>query len=360
MRFFGVFLRVALGFIPALTQTVHFSDGRSQNRLWLLKGACPNAFLQKLTTQERETIKRTMVEDDSRTSEDTALSIAVEHGDPCRIRVFARRPHALVLRVMSEGKFSERDLRCISHSAADEIWVPTRFHVEQLRSQLGHALSAGIYILPEIVPSHFFSPRMDSCEDDGSDADQRGKRGQPFTFLSVFKFEYRKGWDVLLSAYWSAFDVFDDVLLTLKSFVPHWEVVDGRDSVLSWLEWYAKKAFKKSLQELPPVRVIEDEVSREAMRSLYGNSDCFVLPSRGEGWGLPVVEAMLMELPVIVTNYSGTTAYLRNDSSYPLSWTAVSDSGLCQPDVAHLKYLMRQVYDDPESAKNVASERART
>ena len=180
-----------------------------------------------------------------------------------------------------------------------------------------------------------------------------GKGDSRFTFLSVFKFEYRKGWDVLLSAYWSAFDVFDDVLLTLKSFVPHWEVVDGRDSVLSWLEWYAKKAFKKSLQELPPVRVIEDEVSREAMRSLYGNSDCFVLPSRGEGWGLPVVEAMLMELPVIVTNYSGTTAYLRNDSSYPLSWTAVSDSGLCQPDVAHLKYLMRQVYDDPESAKNV-------
>ena len=177
--FSGFFCEVALGFIPALTQTVHFSDGRSQNRLWLLKGACPNAFLQKLTTQERETIKRTMVEDDSRTSEDTALSIAVEHGDPCRIRVFARRPHALVLRVMSEGKFSERDLRCISHSAADEIWVPTRFHVEQLRSQLGHALSAGIYILPEIVPSHFFSPRMDSCEDDGSDADQRGKRGQP-------------------------------------------------------------------------------------------------------------------------------------------------------------------------------------
>jgi hypothetical protein len=26
---------------------------------------------------------------------------------------------------------------------------------------------------------------------------------------------------------------------------------------------------------------------------------------RGEGWGLPIAEAMALEVPVIVTNYSG-------------------------------------------------------
>ncbi len=35
------------------------------------------------------------------------------------------------------------------------------------------------------------------------------------------------------------------------------------------------------------------------MPSLYKSVDCFVLPSRGEGWGRPQVEAMAMGLPLI-------------------------------------------------------------
>ena len=46
------------------------------------------------------------------------------------------------------------------------------------------------------------------------------------------------------------------------------------------------------------------------MRGLYAASDAFVLPSRGEGWGLPVMEAMAMAKPVLVTNYSGPTALM--------------------------------------------------
>lgn len=44
---------------------------------------------------------------------------------------------------------------------------------------------------------------------------------------------------------------------------------------------------------------------------------------RGEGWGLPVVEAMAMELPVIVTNFSGPTAYLSEAVGYPLRYELV-------------------------------------
>ncbi len=35
------------------------------------------------------------------------------------------------------------------------------------------------------------------------------------------------------------------------------------------------------------------------MPALYKTMDCFVLPSRGEGWGRPQVEAMAMGLPII-------------------------------------------------------------
>ena len=33
--------------------------------------------------------------------------------------------------------------------------------------------------------------------------------------------------------------------------------------------------------------------------SLYKSVDAFVLPTHGEGWGLPFAEAMAMELPTI-------------------------------------------------------------
>ena len=47
-----------------------------------------------------------------------------------------------------------------------------------------------------------------------------------------------------------------------------------------------------------------------------------MLPSRGEGWGRPHVEAMAMGLPVIATNWSGITAYLDEEVGYPIQASA--------------------------------------
>ena len=58
---------------------------------------------------------------------------------------------------------------------------------------------------------------------------------------------------------------------------------------------------------LPTVEWIREDLSREGMRDLLCDVDALVLPTRGEGWGLPVTEAMAMGLPVVVTNASGPT-----------------------------------------------------
>ena len=62
-----------------------------------------------------------------------------------------------------------------------------------------------------------------------------------------------------------------------------------------------------------------EDMPRAALRNLYAAADAFVLPTRGEGWGLPIAEAMAMALPVIATNWSGPTALLSTHNSYPLS-----------------------------------------
>lgn len=43
-----------------------------------------------------------------------------------------------------------------------------------------------------------------------------------------------------------------------------------------------------------------------------------VIPSHGEGWGRPHVEAMACGVPLIATNWSGPTEYLTPDNGYPL------------------------------------------
>jgi glycosyltransferase involved in cell wall biosynthesis len=106
------------------------------------------------------------------------------------------------------------------------------------------------------------------------------------------------------------------------------------------------------------VRVVDEHIPQSSLPRLYKAADAFVLPSRGEGWGRPVVEAMAMELPVIVTNWSGPTEYLTEENGYPLDVDRMSEvtegpfkGHLCfEPSIDHLRALMRRVFVDREEA----------
>ena len=54
-------------------------------------------------------------------------------------------------------------------------------------------------VVPEPVELETFAPHVASAS-----AAAAGK-SQPFVFLSNFKWEQRKGWDLLLRAYWAEF-----------------------------------------------------------------------------------------------------------------------------------------------------------
>jgi glycosyltransferase involved in cell wall biosynthesis len=57
----------------------------------------------------------------------------------------------------------------------------------------------------------------------------------------------------------------------------------------------------------------------EFLRQFWNKVDCFVFPTRGEGAGLPPLEAMATGLPVIVTNWSGPADYINSDIGFPLN-----------------------------------------
>mmetsp|Transcript_19482 Transcript_19482/g.36303 ORF Transcript_19482/g.36303 Transcript_19482/m.36303 type:complete len:640 (+) Transcript_19482:150-2069(+) len=192
---------------------------------------------------------------------------------------------------------------------------------------------------------------------DGGDTDQ--SVGDKFKLLSIFKWEHRKGWDVLLRAYWTAFKPKDNVVLRLQTYNPAVLVAD-QNNITENIIQHAQYAFGKNLDELAEVRISDsgpgytknssENLSREEMRQLYATSDAFVLPTRGEGYCLPVVEAMAMSMPVIVTNCSGITAYATDENAYliPIDETVVDGFGFVEPDFEALVSLMRRVYEYPE------------
>lgn len=67
-------------------------------------------------------------------------------------------------------------------------------------------------------------------------------------------------------------------------------------------------------KENPKVHVIHGDLSREEMSQLYNDDriKLFVSLTRGEGFGLPILEAASQGLPIIATNWSGHLDFLKD------------------------------------------------
>ena len=165
-----------------------------------------------------------------------------------------------------------------------------------------------------------------------------------FVFLHVSSCFPRKGPDCLLEAYGCAFTSKDDVLLVIKTFDnPHNEI-------------HAKiAAHKAGNPDYPAIHVIENDLPDQDLKALYEKGDCMVLPSRAEGFGLPIAEAVLSGLPVLTTGWSGGLDVAKAggvrlidfDFAYAQSHLGAHHSTWAEPRADHLAGLMRQAYENP-------------
>jgi glycosyltransferase involved in cell wall biosynthesis len=296
----------------------------------------------------------------------------------------ARGVSKVIVRTMTEAKsVPDTELKCLRENHIDQLWLPSQWH----REVYAHAGAPAnkLAIVAEAVDTSVFhsgpptgpSPRGQL---DGFCGDEiEASPVKPFVFVSVFKWEHRKGWDVLLEAFFHAFSRKDNVILKLRAYKPGWEqgnpdlMVQITDAAKQFIKVYASD---RTLADLPRVEWIDHVLTQKELRNLYATSSAFVLPTRGEGWGLPVVEAMAVGLPVICTNASGPTAYLTKENSFQLAFTHISkavpnvvmthnkivkfqtyseDDGLVEPSSEKLQVLMRKVYDDPKRAAEVGA-----
>ena len=180
-----------------------------------------------------------------------------------------------------EESLVPQDIVQILNESTDGVLVASQFVRRALRQS---GLERPVFVMPLGLP---LTPTKERAT--GSVA-----KNKPFRFLHVSSAFERKGVDVLLEAYGHAFTSRDGVELYIKTFAnPH------HDIQRQVSDWRAK------LQAPPSVVIDISELDDVQMVVLYQSADAMVLPSRGEGFGLPAARALAMGTPLITTAGSG-------------------------------------------------------
>jgi glycosyltransferase involved in cell wall biosynthesis len=221
------------------------------------------------------------------------------------------------------------------HANVDELWVPSDY-VRRMYVDAGIEADR-VVTIPNGVDLEVFSP-------DGP-ARELPDAGEGTRFLFVGGLIGRKGADVLFDAWREAFAGRDDVTLVLKDFGADDIYRDsGRQPIREHMASGAR----------PRIVLIDDDLSTDEVAALYRACDVLVHPYRGEGFAMPVLEAMACGLPVIVTAGGPTDEFVPDDAGWRIDSRQVLFASdridtlathgrpwLLEPDRAHLVALLR-------------------
>lgn len=228
----------------------------------------------------------------------------------------------------------------------DEVWVPSVFNRDAF---LECGLKKPIHVIPLGVNVDYFHP---------------GIVGHPnpmgeFVFLSVFEWGERKEPWMLLRAFNDVFRAEEPVRLLCK--------VVNKDPAVSLKREITQLGLREDGGKIS--YLFNQEFPRYQLGSLYRSADCFVSASRGEGWNMPLMEAMACGLPAIATDWGAHQEFVDERIAYPLKVRGtVRAVAKCpyyegfswaDPDPEHLRFLLREVYENREEARQKGEAAAR-
>ena len=205
----------------------------------------------------------------------------------------------------------------------NEIWTPSE-HIKKMFKKNG--VTAPIYAMPHGINPLVFLPI------------ERKKR-KPFKYFMYNAFGVdRKGWRELI-------EVFKEMRKENKN-----------------IELHLKTIYKNIPDGVTGegITINSRVVFRNELARMAADYDCFVFPSRGEGFGLPAIEMLATGMPVIVTNASGMTEYF--DDAYMYGIGTKGQQPVKHPfikgdvgtefiiDKEDLKRQMQYVYDNYDEA----------
>jgi len=172
-------------------------------------------------------------------------------------------------------------------------------------------------------------------------------------YLFVFSFDFnstliRKNPEGVIRAFIKAFPqgkCNDSVGLVIK--ISHSPKVN--------LKW---RQIKRLIDSDKRVYLIAETLRRPEVLALYKCCDCFVSLHRAEGFGRGLAEALLLDLQVIATGFSGNLDFCREERVGLVQYQArkvlknqyFNSDGLwwAEPNIEHAAELMREIYNNPK------------
>ncbi len=174
-----------------------------------------------------------------------------------------------------------------------------------------------------------------------------------FRFLYVGGTILRKGFDRVLEAYLQEFTAEDDVCLVVKD--------------VGTTSFYQPQSMQSDIRQAqgcstnPQIVYYSEDFSPGQLASLYAACNCIVAPYRGEGFGLPILEAMACGLAPIVPQGGPTDDFVNNENGFFLPTQVIHADGvnnLFGPatefyvSIDDLRSLMRQASTDWETTRS--------
>lgn len=188
-----------------------------------------------------------------------------------------------------------------------------------------------------------------------------------FKFYTISDFSNKKNVTAIIHSFLTEFSVHDNVSLVLKSYISGKTFEESKNHFKMTIQ-ELKKQIGKPIDCYPKIAIIAGMLQDNDLSDLENSCDCFVSASRGEGEGLPMVQATLKYKPVIAPNLSGISKNFINKTllisglirkkvfgmmsgnyyNYNENWLDSSTTEMCEK--------MRFVLENIEQAKLIAIE----
>lgn len=231
----------------------------------------------------------------------------------------------------------------------DEIWTGSESNKKAFEKS---GVKVPIWIFPQPIDIAFSEGKKNKWK-------IKGVSDSTYLFFSVFQWIERKNPKALIEAYLKEFSGRENVGLLIKTYKEIFTKQERNEIFNEIAIW--KKDIGKN--DAPPIYINVELMDKEDVWRLYETGDCFVLPHRGEGWGIPTVEALLFGKPVIATDAGGVYDWLTKECYYGLPSTEVKVAGMewapwyrknqkwREVNVGELRKMMRSAFENREEAK---------
>jgi glycosyltransferase involved in cell wall biosynthesis len=235
----------------------------------------------------------------------------------------------------------------------DEIWVPSTADQKNMKD-------SNVYTPCRIMPIPVDPNKY--CQEyqkiDGIEEDY-------FNFYFIGEFIERKNIELLVQAFHTEFDRNEKVNLVIKTNRQGMSSQDLANAVNVLCDGIKKTLrIYKNPEDYKQEIVITEYLPDEAINSLHQSCHCFVMPSSGESWSMPVLDAIGFGNIPVVTNGIGSVDMLPEEGkehfivksakeavivkSPPLTDLYTGQEYWYRPNIKSLRERMRWAFDNKD------------